>query len=550
MTTEASFLHTIQEAPYDLSHRLVYADWLAEKGEEARAEYVRLQCRLAQLDEKWDVEHSLVTARAERLWNIHGEKWVAKDSKTFGKDVSREYQRGLPESAEVQNVPGCIKNAAKALASPLVSVKVMLENAKQLAFLRLPELAQVRELELCQVTGEAADALAGASLPNLRKLTLNEFQCEPDQLLPLYNSPLMDQLEELNIWDFYGLSNALFLSRGRPKKLRRLFIYAGILSGEGPERMVSADWAGLEELHLEFLNLRDRGTEQVYASPHLGSLRAFSVDSTSNEHTVALLTNPALRRVEKLVLGGLHRSRAAPMLEALSALDWPALRYLHLKGNDIRGLGAAVAKCPCGPRLVGLNLEELYLEKPGVTALAGGDFGSLRWLGLRRATMGDAGLKALLAAPWLANTESLDLRENHLGPAAGKQLAASKALANVRLLDLSGNSGMGDESLVPLLKSNAMPRCQVLDLANTNAGDESMKALAGSPLAKQLVVLMLNQNDVPLSEEGPLVLEGKCPNLQAIWWDISDVGDDPERQKKINRALGEGVFDFHRHHED
>lgn len=539
MASEASFLQAIQEAPDDLSHRLVYADWLGEEGDEGRAEFVRLQCRLSQLDEHWDVERPVVAARAQRLWNAHGEKWQKIDQKAFGKDARREYRRGLPEVADVERVAGCIKNAAKALAGPLVAVKAELEDAEQAALLRLPQMAQVRELELRRVTTAAAEALAGAHLPNLRKLTLNEFQCEGGELGPLFHSPLMNQLTDLTLVDYYGVSNSLFLARGRPKALRRLVLVRPILFGEGPARMVSADWAGLEELHLVGPNLRDRGTEQVYGSPHFRSLRVLSVDSTSNEHTVPLLTNPALLHVEKLHLGGLHRGKAGPLLEALSDLNWPSLRYLQLKGNEVRGLGAAVAQCPRGPHLIGLDLEELYLKKPGVADLAGGDFRSLRWLGLNRATMGDAGLKALLAAPWLANVEALDLRWNLLGPAAGKHLAASKALANLRVLGLGHNSDLGDEGLVPLLKSAALPKAEVLRLTNTNAGDESVRALVGTELAKRLVVLALDQNESTLSEAGPLALAGRCPNLQSISWDVDD---GPGARRKAAGALGEGVF--------
>src|SRR4051812_9310073 len=111
MASEASFLQTIQEAPDDLSHRLVFADWLGESGDEARAEFIRLQCRLSEMDEKWDVERPPVEARAARLWLAHREKWQAQDRKAFGKDVERAYRRGLPEAAEVKDVAGCIKNA-------------------------------------------------------------------------------------------------------------------------------------------------------------------------------------------------------------------------------------------------------------------------------------------------------------------------------------------------------------------------------------------------------------------------------------------------------
>lgn len=47
-----AFLRAICEEPDDDTPRLVYADWLEENGEELRAEFVRLQCRLAGMSER------------------------------------------------------------------------------------------------------------------------------------------------------------------------------------------------------------------------------------------------------------------------------------------------------------------------------------------------------------------------------------------------------------------------------------------------------------------------------------------------------------------
>jgi uncharacterized protein (TIGR02996 family) len=46
MTHDEAFLQAILESPDDDAPRLVYADWLDEHGDPARAEFIRLQCRL------------------------------------------------------------------------------------------------------------------------------------------------------------------------------------------------------------------------------------------------------------------------------------------------------------------------------------------------------------------------------------------------------------------------------------------------------------------------------------------------------------------------
>ncbi len=47
MSDQAALLRAILDQPDEAVHRLVYADWLEEHGDEARAEFIRAQCRMA-----------------------------------------------------------------------------------------------------------------------------------------------------------------------------------------------------------------------------------------------------------------------------------------------------------------------------------------------------------------------------------------------------------------------------------------------------------------------------------------------------------------------
>ena len=49
--SDAAFLDAILAHPDDDGPRLVYADWLDEQGQAARAEFIRVQCELARLGE-------------------------------------------------------------------------------------------------------------------------------------------------------------------------------------------------------------------------------------------------------------------------------------------------------------------------------------------------------------------------------------------------------------------------------------------------------------------------------------------------------------------
>ena len=65
MTHDDAFLQAIIECPDDDAPRLIYADWLDERGD-PRGEFIRVQCALAGMDEydprRWDLER--------RQWTI------------------------------------------------------------------------------------------------------------------------------------------------------------------------------------------------------------------------------------------------------------------------------------------------------------------------------------------------------------------------------------------------------------------------------------------------------------------------------------------------
>jgi len=49
MFAQIGFFRDILANPEDDTPRLIYADWLDDQGDEARAEFIRLQCELARL---------------------------------------------------------------------------------------------------------------------------------------------------------------------------------------------------------------------------------------------------------------------------------------------------------------------------------------------------------------------------------------------------------------------------------------------------------------------------------------------------------------------
>ncbi len=71
-----AFLDDIVANIDDDTPRLVYADWLAENGQDERAEFIRVQVERARLP-AWDAAQVGLRLREQALLNRHGENWLA-----------------------------------------------------------------------------------------------------------------------------------------------------------------------------------------------------------------------------------------------------------------------------------------------------------------------------------------------------------------------------------------------------------------------------------------------------------------------------------------
>src|SRR5438270_7169384 len=95
-----AFFRAIEAAPDDDTHRLVYADWLAEHGDEARAEFIRVQCQLARLDEE-DSRRDELSQREQDLLDAHRDRWLAELPAVLVNEYQPTFSRGFPVTLEV-----------------------------------------------------------------------------------------------------------------------------------------------------------------------------------------------------------------------------------------------------------------------------------------------------------------------------------------------------------------------------------------------------------------------------------------------------------------
>src|SRR5262245_403802 len=78
MNPADAFLADIIEHPDDDAPRLIYADWLDEHGDEARAEFIRVQIELSRAPDMDEARRDALEAREAALLRRHAEEWRAR----------------------------------------------------------------------------------------------------------------------------------------------------------------------------------------------------------------------------------------------------------------------------------------------------------------------------------------------------------------------------------------------------------------------------------------------------------------------------------------
>src|SRR5262249_40473293 len=93
MTEDQAFLQAIIENPDYDTLRLVYADYLDERGD-PRGEFIRVQCELAKLPEG-DPRRPELGTRERRLLQEHEQEWVGR---LRGLVTKWEFRRGFVDT--------------------------------------------------------------------------------------------------------------------------------------------------------------------------------------------------------------------------------------------------------------------------------------------------------------------------------------------------------------------------------------------------------------------------------------------------------------------
>ena len=190
MTDADAFLARIIAEPDKDSPRLVYADWLDDRGESDRAEFIRVQCRLAKIDDNNRDIHPLA-GRERELLEKHQDEWLRPLRKIAYPEAqgwlsrfrarqvfAAVFRRGFPEAVVLPCARFLQYGADLGRAAPIQEVQLdCFEEAAKPGWLdaltQSPELDRLTTIRLRRAalhSGELQRLLHSAHVGRLREL--------------------------------------------------------------------------------------------------------------------------------------------------------------------------------------------------------------------------------------------------------------------------------------------------------------------------------------------------------------------------------------------
>jgi uncharacterized protein (TIGR02996 family) len=489
--TARGFLEDIIAHPDDDAPRLIFADWLEEHGEIARAEFLRVQIERARLPE-WDARQVRLRLREKELLEQHERKWKAELPRIRG--ISwEEFRRGFVATVTVSSFAVLKENASVCwAAAPIEAVSVRRWPQRRDSMKSIEPIAGLRVLSINAsfVRPQEIDLFTEAPLlSTLQALNVRLCNLGAEGFRRLVDSPHLGNLTALRV-PFNSIGNGgvnALLHSGSLKSLVELDLSeTGSYGRYGEDPILDA--AGLEALA---------------AWPGMSRLRSLvlSGNDVRREGLRALLRSPRVSSLKELVLrrNGLD---GPAMLEFASARPELQLDVLDLGENLLGDLGAKhLASAPCLGQLKVLNLDRCEMLLSAAHHLAWAPFlGSFRRLNVNHNSFGPKGLQALLEQkPQQLHT--LQLVDNDLGDEGVSHLAGSPASDTLLKVNLAQN-GLKKRAALALARTKHLRDLLVLRLNDNPISMAAGVDLAESPLGKRLAVLEMEDENEEEDEDG------------------------------------------------
>ena len=513
MTEREALYRTICENPDDDTPRLVYADWLQENGEEARAEFIRVQCNLAKLprsDPGWAEclvrEQQLLDAHRHRVYARGDESWPEG---VFPPGPRTVMERGFPAIADIFHIEGDRAFRERQFINAIRSLTELtpVRHVLMRAHLGLSDLdmwlgheafAGMTGLSLlgCDSSSSAdpEEVAAGVRhLSDLRRFRVSH-RCNDRALWELARPESPVSWEELELGldeDVTSESIRKLLGRAGMTRLRGL-----TLSRDGPED--------------DFLSAVPSAT-----LPELKVLRLFnlgSIDSPRSPPEASARSGCPFPKLESLHLGGysLNHTSLGSFIAGLPVGEL-SFRSAEVRPEALRELGAEA-----GRNLRVLELWDTSFDASAHVMAEAPGFENLRSLTAWEAVMNPEVLKVLGSSGRLRGLRSLTLKAS---PVRRKMSRRSEGLESITLPNLSTLSlnsfPLGRAGAIALAKNACLSGLRSLSLSDCAITGRGAAALLASPYLRELEYLDLQDNGLrggveALAHPDILPRLGKC----------------------------------------
>lgn len=313
--TEAAFIEAMAETPDDLGTRLVFGDWLMERGD-PRGDYFRLH---------HEVTHGTPSTLAEKRYMKVVQRELARvGAGAFARD-------GLIERVE-RTFDELLDTSDRLFSLGPIHCVGLTQNHRFAELVRHESLRWTFGLELGSQRITAGEACALAASPFVQRLRRVHVGANAIGAVGAAGFAQLPMLEALDVSSTNLAGNIEWLLPAMPR-LRTLAIANNGLQPDALARLLAAA-RELTALDVSNTMLGAEGARAIAGATHLDRLRILELDSThiDDDGLHALVEAPHLARLEKLSLQrNLLGGASADTLQTTQR--WPLLRHLDITGN-------------------------------------------------------------------------------------------------------------------------------------------------------------------------------------------------------------------------
>jgi uncharacterized protein (TIGR02996 family) len=496
-----AFLEAIIASPEDDAPRLVYADWLDEHGDAARAEFIRAQCRKALL-KPWHRDYPILAWRERVLLARHEAAWREELPQIMGITWGT-FERGFVHEVQVYN-PELLSERAETIcrAAPIRWATVSGFGEDWEPCPPAPYLTGLWINGYGNLCKQPESFFCSPLLSALTMLILSGQPMEGEHFAALMASPYLENLHTLLLDD----------CRLDEVNLRPL------IEAEGLRNLTTLSMQGLASGDHQDAPIRCDDIALLAACPYLAQLTSLDLSrgEIDSEALGWLLTSPHLTRLRELDLGDNRLTQEG--MASLAAVATPMrLHRLVLARNPIGDAGAAMlAAAPFCAELVDLDLASCEIQPDGVQVLARAPWMSR--LGRLNLSHNRAGAGGILALARTLTRELFDLHLCDVGldSEAVKLLAETESVSGLHTLDLSGNP-LDVPAMEALASSPYLGQLRELNLAGCGLDGPALQALAKAPWRQGLVRLTLSGNPLGSTSLAALFGQGSMAGLNDLF---------------------------------